>query len=225
MQLLIVHHDPEMGEALVQMVQNYTRNQCLLVSSYQAAMDWARRHKHCDLLLTQLETEEIDGLALGSALSEVFSGLQVLFFPSYAADERCLEVSDTKVFPEPIVGDELLAAIDRAEGCRPNTADVFQVVDVLQMCCLSRLGGAVQMVKDGKSGLVFLRDGKIVHAETLSTQGRDALAEIVRWNYVEFAYERNVRPASETISEPWNEILMDVIARQRDGPKSHLKVG
>src|SRR5215469_13306169 len=119
MQLLIVHHDPEMGEALVQMVQNYTRNKCRLVSSYQAAMDWARCHKQCDLLLTQLETEEIDGLALGSALSEVF--------------------------PEPIVGDELLAAIDRAEGCRPNTVDVFQVVDVLQMCCLSRLGGGVQM--------------------------------------------------------------------------------
>jgi hypothetical protein len=225
MQLLIVHHDPEMGEALVQMVQNYTRHHCSLVSSYGAAMDWARGDNHCDLLLTQLETEEISGLALGSALSEVFAGLQVLFFPSYADDERCLEVSDTKIFPEPIVGDELLAAIERAEESKPNTVDVFQVVDILQMCCLSRLSGAVQMVKDGKSGLAFLGDGKIVHADTPSAQGRDALAELVRWKYVEFAYEQNVRPPSETISEPWNEILMDVVMQERDERKPHLRVG
>ena len=40
MQLLIVHRDPEMGEALVQMVKSYTRHQCQLVRSDSAAMDW-----------------------------------------------------------------------------------------------------------------------------------------------------------------------------------------
>src|ERR1700719_2361019 len=115
MQLLIVHHDPEMGDALVQMVKNYTRHYCHLVPSGTEAMDWARRHQPCDLLLTQLEAEGINGLTLGSALSEIFPGLQVLFFPNYADDERRLEVTDTKVFPEPISGDDLLGAIERAE--------------------------------------------------------------------------------------------------------------
>jgi CheY-like chemotaxis protein len=223
MQLLIVHHDPEMGDALVQMVKSYTRHHCRLVPSEAAAMDWARGHQHCDLLLTQLEADGINGLTLGSALSEIFSRLQVLFFPNYAADERRLEIGETKIFPEPIVGDELLAAIERAENTPTDAPDLFQVEDVLQMCCLSRRSGAVQMVKDGKSGLVFLRNGKIVHAETTIARGRDALLEMVTWKHVEFAYERNVRPPLETITDSWDEALIDAVTAQSEesGSRRH----
>jgi CheY-like chemotaxis protein len=220
MQLLIVHRDPEMGEALVQMVKDYTRHHCQLVTSEAAAMDWARRHQRCDLLLTQLEAEGINGLILGSALSEIFSSLQVLFFPNYAADERSLEVPNTKIFPEPIEGDDLLAAVERAEKTPADAPDLFHAVDVLQMCCLSRRSGAVQMVKDGRSGLVFLRNGKIVHAETTSTRGREALFEIVAWKYVEFAYERSVRPPLGTITSAWHEILIDAITSEKEADQS-----
>ena len=220
MQLLIVHRDPEMGDALVQMVKNYTRHFCHIVSSDASAMDWARRHQRCDPLLTQLEAEGINGLTLGSALSEIFSALQVLFFPNYAAAERRLDIADPKIFPEPIVGDDLLAAIERAEQAPADAPDLFHAADVLQMCCLSRRDGAVQMVKDGQSGLVFLRHGKIVHAETTASRGRDALFEIVAWKYVEFAYERSVRPPLETITVPWDEILIDAISGEKEEHKS-----
>ncbi|HME89638.1 MAG TPA: hypothetical protein VKE30_10555 [Chthoniobacterales bacterium] len=41
MQLLIVHSDPEMGEALVQTVKGYTPQRCELVGGDNAAMEWA----------------------------------------------------------------------------------------------------------------------------------------------------------------------------------------
>ena len=59
MQLFIVHRDSEVGEPLVRMVKDYTRHDCELVSTDATAMDWARRHRRCDLLLTQLEAEAI----------------------------------------------------------------------------------------------------------------------------------------------------------------------
>jgi len=221
MQLLIVHRDPEMGEALVQMMKSYTRHACDLVRSDNAAMEWTRRQKRCDLLLTQLEAEGIDGLALGSALSEIFPALQVLFFPNYAASERRLEVAKTKVFPEPIEGDELLDAVDRAETAPPDSPYLFHVVDVLQMCCLSRRNGALQLVKEAKSGLVLLRNGKMVHAETITGRGHEALLEIVSWELVEFAYERSVRPPLETITSSWDGVLIDAVAVQKgEGPSA-----
>ncbi len=222
MQLLIVHRDPEMGDALVQMVKNYTRHYCHIVSSDAGAMDWARRHQHCDLLLTQLEAEGINGLALGSALSEIFPGLQVLFFPNYPADERRLAVIETKIFPEPIAGDDLLSAVERAEKA-VNAPDLFHAADVLQMCCLSHRNGAVQMVKDGQSGLVFLRNGKIVHAETTLGRGGEALFEIVGWKYVEFAYEPGIRPSLETITMAWDQILIDAINRDKEEHESQRR--
>lgn len=223
MQLLIVHRDPEMGDALVQMIKNYTRHFCHLVSSDAEAMEWARRHQRCDLLLVQLESEGINGLNLGSALSEIFPGLQVLFFPNYSAEERRLEIAETKIFPEPIPGDELLAAIERAEQTPGDAPDLFHAADVLQMCCLSCRNGAVQMVKEGQSGLVFLRNGKIVHAEAAVTRGRDALFEIVGWKDVEFAYERSVRAPLETITAPWDEVLIEAINVNKEEQKSQRR--
>jgi CheY-like chemotaxis protein len=222
MQLLIVHRDPEMGDALVQMVKGYTRHHCQLVTNESAAMDWAMQHQRCDLLLTQLEAEGINGFTLGSGLSEIFSGLQVLFLPNYAAEQRRLQVANTKVFPEPIEGDDLLSAIDRAEKTQGDAPDLFHVVDVLQMCCLSRQSGAVQMVKDGKNGLVFLRSAKIVHAETTAARGQEALVEIVAWQYVEFAYERTVCAPIETITGSWDDVLIEAaMAKEEEAGSRH----
>lgn len=198
-----MQRDPEMGDALVQMVKSYTRHQCHFVRSDSSAMDWVRRHKQCHLLLAQLEAEGVDELALGSSLSEIFPTLEVLFFPSYAAAEQRLEILETKVLPEPIERDDLLGAIERGENAPANAPDLFHVLDVLQMCCLSRRSGGPQTVKETRSGFVFLRNGKIVHAETMSARGREALLEVVSWKFVEFAYERSVRPPLETITAAW----------------------
>ena len=176
-------------------------------------------------LLTQLGADGIDGLALGSSLSEILPALQVLFFPNYSAAERRLETAETKIFPEPIEGDDLPAAIERAENAPPNAPDLFHVVDVLQMCCLNRRNGALQLVKETRSGLVFLRGGKIVHAETTTARGRDALLEMVSWEFIKFAYERSVRAPLQTITGAWHDILIDVITalKQKNSIKAQRR--
>jgi hypothetical protein len=70
---------------------------------------------------------------------------------------------------------------------------------------------------------VFLRNGRIVHAETTVARGRDALFEMVNWEFVEFAYERSVRPPLETITGTWHDILIDAVTdqKQENAIKSH----
>jgi hypothetical protein len=215
MDLLIVHQDAELGRQLVQMVKDYTPHNCDLVQNDAAAVEWSRRHSRCRLLLTQLEAKGIDGLVLGGTLSEIFPGLQTAFFPAYSAAEQRLQVAETKVFPEPIDGEGMLRAIARAENATTNAPDLFHVIDVLQMCCLSRRGGAVQIVKGTQSGIVYLRDGQIVHAETLAVQGQPALLEIVGWASVEFAYDGAVRSPAETIAPPWDAALIDAVKQHK----------
>lgn len=211
MELLVVHRDAELGEQLVQMVKDYTAHECDFAGSHVAAIDWARRHQRCRLLIAQLHGDDLDGLALAAALSEIFPGLQTLFLPPYQTSEQKLVISLTKVFPEPIDGEALLEAIARAEKAEPGAPDLFHVVDLLQMCCLSKRSGALQMVKENKSGIVYLRGGKPVHAETTVARGRDAVREIVGWEFVEFAYDKTVRPPVETITIPWDELFIDIV--------------
>ena len=80
------------------------------------------------------------------------------------------------------------------------------------MCCLSKRSGAVQIVKERQSGIVYLRDGRIVHAEGAATRGTEALLEIAGWDEIEFAYDSSAR-APETISIPWDEALIEAVVR------------
>src|SRR5256714_8829966 len=214
MQLLIVHDDAEVGEQLAGMVADYTEHACDLVASDAAAQPWAQKHARCDLLLAQLDGAGVDGLTLGGTLSEIFPGLQVLFLPGYPASEQRLEIGRTKVFPEPIDVERLLEAIEMAASAEPGAPDLFHVLDVLQMCCLSKRSGAVQVVKEGHSGIVYLRDGKIVHAEGATTRGTQALLEIAGWGDIEFAYDALIR-APETISMPWDEALVRAVVQHQ----------
>src|SRR5438874_1393221 len=85
--------------------------------------------KQCAFVLTQVEDDGIDGLALSGALSEIFPGLQTLFLPAYPTSAQRLEVADTKVFPEPIDGEGLLTAIARAQSASSGAPDLFHVAD------------------------------------------------------------------------------------------------
>jgi len=215
MQLLIVHDDAEVGEQLTSMVKDYTAHPCDLVESDAAALRWAREHARCGLLLAQLEGPAVDGLTLGGSLGEIFPGLQTLFFPAYPAAEQRIEIAKTKVFPEPIDGERLLQAIESAAEAGSGAPDLFDVLDVLQMCCLSGRSGAMQIVKQTGSGIVYLHDGKIVHAEGPTTRGTEALREIAAWDLVEFAYDSSIG-APQTISMPWDEALAHAVVLQKE---------
>ena len=218
MQVLIVHDDAEVGEQLMSMLKDYTPHPCDLVESDATALRWAQEHARCGLLLAQLQGSAVDGLTLGGLLSETFPGLQTIFLPSYPAADQRIEIARTRVFPEPIDGERLLEAIEAAAEVRPEAPDLFHVLDVLQMCCLSGRTGAVQVVKQTRSGIVYLREGEIVHAESPAARGTEALLEIAAWDLVEFAYDESVH-APETISLPWDEALIQEIVRHK-GDKS-----
>ncbi|HEV3409255.1 MAG TPA: DUF4388 domain-containing protein [Chthoniobacterales bacterium] len=215
MQLLVVHRDVEVGEELVRMVKEYTEHLCGYATSDAGALDWARGVPRCSLLITQLQAEGVNGLSLGANLCEIFAGMQTMFLPDYPATEQRLEISDSKVFPEPINGERLLEAIARAEQQRQTGLDLFHALDVIQMCCLAGRSGALQFVQGAKTALVYLLNGRIVHAERGAARGVDALHELVAWEAVEFAYDYSVRAPVRTISIDWDAALITAVERRK----------
>ncbi|PYL80854.1 MAG: hypothetical protein DMF23_15495 [Verrucomicrobia bacterium] len=126
-----------------------------------------------------------------------------------------MEVAGSKVFPEPIDGERLISTIERSVRMFSDAPDLFHVLDILQMCCLSKRSGAVQMVSGSNVGTAYLRDGQIVHAETATECGDAALFEIVSWGEIEFAYDRSVHAGVETIKKAWKALLIDALEEGR----------
>ena len=215
MQLLIVHHESKIGDKLVKIVREYTSHQAHFVSSDAAAVSWAEQHSGCDLLLAQLDADGIDGLRLRGLFLENFPGIQTMFMPPYRASEQRLDVLHTKVFPEPIDSERLLSAITRATQLEAGAIDPSHVVDVLQMFCLSRKSGALQIVKGNQNSLVYLQDGELLDAETAQSRGLDAIYEIVNWGYVEFVYNAKASPNETTIKVAWDTALVDAVLRRK----------
>jgi CheY-like chemotaxis protein len=215
MQLLIVHHEAEIGQTLLGMVREYTAHMVDCVTTTEAALEWAGQSAECDLLVTQLESEGVNGLSLAGSLGERFPHLHTFFLPAYPLAAQRLDVANTRIFPEPIDGERLLHAIERAAGSL-GTQDLFHIVDLLQMCCLSGKSGGVQLVAGAQSGAVYLRNGELRGAETGRARGLEALYEMLRWGYAEFAYDPSSSPPEQTIDIGWDAALIEVVMRERE---------
>ena len=113
MQLLIAHQESEIGLALAGMVRDYTAHTADFVASNEAALQWIDQYPECDLLITQLESEGVDGLTLATSLAEALPSLHTIFLPGYPLSAQRIDVANTKIFPEPIDGERLLHAIER----------------------------------------------------------------------------------------------------------------
>jgi uncharacterized protein DUF4388/protein kinase-like protein len=215
MHLLIVHHEEEIGRPLQTMVQEYTAQRADYVTTDQAALEWAGQATECDLLVTQLDSEGLDGLTLAGSLGEGFPRLHTLFLPAYPLNAQRLEVANSKIFPEPIDGERLLQAIERT-AASPGMPDLFHIIDLLQMCCLSGKSGGVQLVVGSDAGVVYLRNGELRHAETDRSRGLEAIYEMLHWGHAEFAYDANASPAEQSIDIGWDAALIEVVMRERE---------
>ena len=97
-------------------------------------------------------------------------------------------------------------------------------VDVLLLSAgpeLPYLTGYEAMPLERLTMLVLPRTGDtrlgIPRLEVPRITPRPELFEIVAWQYVEFAYDRTVRPPVETITRSWDEVLIEAIERRKEG--------
>jgi CheY-like chemotaxis protein len=223
MHLLIVHQEEQIGQVLQMMVREYTAHTADYVGSGGAALEWADQAAECDLLVTQLESEAVDGLMIGGSLGQRFPRLHTFFLPAYPRGAQRLEVANTKIFPEPIDGERLLEAIEGAASA-VGAPDLFHIIDLLQMCCLSGKSGGVQLVAGSDSGVVYLRNGELRHAETARARGLEAIYEMMQWGPVEFAYDANASSTEQSIDIGWDAALIELVMRAREEPRTLSRI-
>lgn len=93
--------------------------------------------------------------------------------------------------------------------------DQFQLVDILQMCCLSRRTGRLQISKGVESGVMFLADGNMIHAVAGEREGEEAVYKIISWDFGQFSFEEGLEPDRQTIASAWEHVIMEGV-RLRD---------
>ena len=87
--------------------------------------------------------------------------------------------------------------------------------DVLQMECLARNSSILKIHAGNTHGMVYVKDGQIVHAESGSRSGEEAFNLLMGLAGGEFDVQAFSEPSTRSISGSWEFLLMEA-ARKRD---------
>jgi predicted regulator of Ras-like GTPase activity (Roadblock/LC7/MglB family) len=83
------------------------------------------------------------------------------------------------------------------------------LADVIQLNAQNRFSGCIDVDCEGRRGLIFLRDGEIVHAEHGGLIGEAAFYEIVSWPGGRFSLQENVATTRSTIKKACSFLILE----------------
>ena len=102
------------------------------------------------------------------------------------------------------------------DACEDGAAAGFEgevaglgLSDLLQLNAQNHFSGCVRISNQGRLGLIFFRDGEIVHAEMGDRTGEEAFQDVVAWPSGRFSVEPNVVAARRTIQKRCEHLLLD----------------
>jgi hypothetical protein len=85
----------------------------------------------------------------------------------------------------------------------------LSLTDLLQLNAQTRFSGCFRVRSDRDLGLIFFRDGNVVHAEMGGSTGEAAFRTILAWPAGRFSVEPNVYTARRTIQKSCEHLLLD----------------
>jgi formylglycine-generating enzyme required for sulfatase activity/CheY-like chemotaxis protein len=92
--------------------------------------------------------------------------------------------------------------------------DQFDLIDIIQMCCVGKRTGCLQIARGAGRGVLYLRQGQIIDAVTGDLEAQEAAYEIIGWSNGQFSFEEGVQPEEETIHTGWEHLVMEGVRRR-----------
>lgn len=89
----------------------------------------------------------------------------------------------------------------------------LHLADVIQLISVSGKTGLFHLKRGDTAGLLYLKDGNIVHAEVGDIKGEDAVYELAIWDDGEFYFEPDIEPKVRSINKSNTNLLMEAARR------------
>lgn len=168
-----------------------------------------------DVVVSDIRMPEINGLDLLMEIKKRYPQTKVIIMTAYGSPEirsRAIQGGCLYYIEKPFEINELrsliLDALNEKEGFKGTVSD-FQLPDIIQLNCLGRLTSALIINHEGEEGIIYFKNGEIVHAETRDEEGEKAFYQMMAWRGGDFSVKRLMRPPKETIFKSWQNLLLE----------------
>lgn len=173
-----------------------------------------------DLVLSDIRMPDINGLDLLVQIKRDYPETKVIIMTAYGSSDVQKEASKRgslyyieKPFEINEIRKLILDLIKEKRGFEGKLFDL-QLTDIIQMNCLGRVTTSLVITRDNHRGVIYFRDGEIVHAECDDSGGEEAFYTILGWQEGKFVSNIGVQPPQQTISSTWEHLLVEGVKRR-----------
>lgn len=213
--VLVVDDDASLRNALTRELRA-NGYESFHASGYDEALQRLKEQTY-DVLLTDLRMGEKDGLDLITALAQSFPGTRPILMSAYATardSERALGLGAVRVLCKPFDSSEMLQAVEKAAECNSGffgTVHGLSLIDMLQMFHYAQRSVTVRVL-GGTPAAVHMQRGQIVHATYGSSQGEEALGQILTMPAGSLQTS-SLEPVTATLSGEFQPLMLELLRR------------
>ncbi len=225
--VLFVDDDSEFIDLIQTLAEQSKGNEWSVLTASTTAKALRLLDSHpIDLAVLDLRMPIVDGVQFLQLIHRKYPQMKKALLSSYPDDARRQNATQhgaELVLSKPLALDgfeilfETLHELLRAqveEGFR-GVLRKIGLEDILQMECLSRHTSLLEVTAHGESGRIYIRSGKLIHAEFGSTLGEEALNRLLALRGGEFRHAAYMEPPAHSLEGSWEFLLMEA-ARHRD---------
>ena len=179
--------------------------------------------KKVELVITDINMPGMSGLDLIIEINNRFPGTGVIImtaYPSSAYENQAMMSGSLRFIEKPFDIKEVRAIVEEVlktnEGFQ-GTVDGVDLIDIVQFNGLSRATAALKVTTKDKEGMIFFKEGAVVHAMCDKEVGEGAFFTILKFHGGSLQNIRGVQPPGITINKGIEALLFEAAVKNDEG--------
>jgi predicted regulator of Ras-like GTPase activity (Roadblock/LC7/MglB family)/CheY-like chemotaxis protein len=172
-----------------------------------------------NLVITDINMPGMNGLDLLIEINNRFPQTSVIImtaYPSNAYENKAMMSGSLRFIEKPFDINEVRAIVKEAlkvnEGFQ-GTVDGVDLIDIVQFNALSRATAALKVTTGNQEGMIFFKDGAVVHAMCGQETGESAFFTILDFNGGSLQNIRGVQPPIVSINKSIESLLFQAAVK------------
>ena len=171
------------------------------------------------LLISDLRMPKMDGLQVLSIVRRKFPALRIVVMTAVLDEQyrsRAYAMGIDLFWEKPRTQEEIALFRDCIESLLGRYEDggfrgvqSKSLVDLIQLECLSHSSSVLKINKGGQQGNIWVNNGEVIDAATLTAGGEAAFKEILSWKNGSFEILPAEPDHPRTITTPYQGLLLD----------------